>query len=125
MLQSVPSRGSANPRLLATFPCWTFIVVQVIGPNTLFLAETQQQLAAVSDAVGEIDALQIPAAAGIVGLWWKGDLYGAGSQAVGTVFKPYIGIPGVITSSGAVGAGVGAYGIGPSAPPANMAGGVV
>lgn len=112
MLQSVPSRGSANARLLVTLPCWTFIVIQVIGANTLFLAETQQQLTAVSDD-GSIDALQVAAAAGIVGIWWIGDLYASGSQAPGVTFKPYIGIPGVTTSSARP--QTGAYGIGPSA----------
>lgn len=118
MLQAVPSRGSANPRLIATFSCWTFLAIQVTGTNTLYLAETQQQLLAVSDD-GSIDALQIAQANGIVGLWWIGDLYAAGSQAVGTTFKPYIGIPGVTSSSGGVSTGVQGYGTGPSQQPAS------
>jgi len=112
MLQSVPARASGAPRLLATFACPTFIVIQVIGPNTLYLAETQQQLMMSNDD-GTIDALAIAAAAGIVGLWWNGTLYGAGSQAVNTVFKPYIGIPGAETG-GLVVADQSAYGIEPS-----------
>jgi len=113
MLQSVPARGSSSPRLLATFSCPTFIVIQVIGPNTLYLAETQNQLMSVSDAAGEIDALQISAAAGIVGLWWTGALYAAGSQAPGVVFKPAIVIPNV-DSGGLVTAAQSGYGTEPS-----------
>jgi hypothetical protein len=112
MLQSVPARASAAPRLLNTFACPTFIVIQVTGPNTLYLAETQQQLMMSNDD-GTIDALQINQASGIVSFWWNGTLYAAGSQAVGTVFKPFIGIPGADTG-GLVTADQSAYGIGPS-----------
>lgn len=112
MLRTIPPRGGGNPALIATFACPTFIIVQVIGANTLFLAETQQQLALVSDT-GEVDALQIAAAAGIVGLWWNGDLYAAGSQAIGVTFKAFIGIPGVTTSTGIMAGGTQtAYGLG-------------
>jgi hypothetical protein len=109
MLQSVPARASGAPRLLATFSCPTFVVIQVIGPNTLYLAETQQQLMMANDD-GTIDALQINQAAGIVSFWWNGTLYGAGSQAVGQSFKPFIGIPGAETG-GLIVAGAKAYGI--------------
>jgi hypothetical protein len=109
MLQSVPSRASAKPRLLATFSCPTFIIVQVVGPNTLFLAETEQQLMMSNDD-GTIDALQLVQAGGVYGFWWNGPLYGAGSQAPGAVFKPFIGIPGYFTG-GLVNAQQNAYGI--------------
>jgi hypothetical protein len=115
MLQSVPARGSGAPRLLATFPCPTFIVIQVTGPNTLFLAETQQQLMMNNDD-GTIDALQLTLAGapgGLYFLWWNGTLYAAGSQAPGTVFKPFIGIPGFFTG-GLITAGADTYGTGPS-----------
>ena len=62
---------------------------------------------------GTIDALQINQASGIVGLWWNGTLYAAGSQAAPGSFKPFIGIPGAETG-GLVTAEQGAYGIGPS-----------
>jgi len=112
MLQSVPARASGAPRLLATFACPTFIVIQVTGPNTLYLAETQQQLMMANDD-GTIDALQIGQAAGIVGLWWNGTLYAAGSQAVGLVFKPQIVIPSV-SSGGLVTATPSGYGTSPT-----------
>jgi hypothetical protein len=114
MLQSVPSRASAKPRLLATFACPTFIIVQVLGPNTLFLAETEQQLMMNNDD-GTVDALQLTFAAapgGLYFMWWNGPLYGAGSQAAPATFKPFIGIPGAQTG-GLITADQGAYGIGP------------
>jgi len=115
MLQSVPSRASAKPRLLAVFNGPTFIVIQVTGANTLYLAETEQQLMMSNDD-GTIDALQLTLAGapgGMYFLWWNGALYGAGSQAVGQTFKPFIGIPGFSTG-GQIDANQGAYGIGPS-----------
>ena len=115
-LRSIPSRGNSNPALIASFPCWTFLAVQVVGANTLYLAETQQQLALTSDVTTDIDALQIDQTDKIVQLWWLGDLYAAGSQAAGVTFKAYIGIPGVITSSAGVGAGNQGWMIGPSGP---------
>jgi hypothetical protein len=112
MLQSVPSRASAAPRLLATFSCPTFVIIQVSGPNTLYLAETQQQLMMSNDD-GTIDALQITEASGIIGLWWNGTMYAAGSQATGTTFKPFIAIPGADTG-GLVTADQSAYGVQPT-----------
>lgn len=89
MFQSVPQKGTAKPRLLATFPTWTFVTAQVVGPNTLYLSETDTSLL-ITDDSGLIEALQITQAVGIVQFWWKGDLWAAGSAA----FKPVIIIPG-------------------------------
>lgn len=99
MLQSVPVRGGGQPRLLGTFRCLTAIVVQVIGPATLFISETAQALVQTDDS-GLIDALQINQASGLQTLWVEGDVWAAGSIA----FKPIIYIPGVNTSSGLKGA---------------------
>ncbi len=116
MLQSVPSRGSAKPRLLGTFRDLVYVVVQVLGPNTLFLSETETGLMSTDDSGSTIDGLQIVAASGIVGFWWRGDLWAAGSQVAGNTFKPYIFIStGVFTgSTPEMGAGVFAYGIEPT-----------
>jgi hypothetical protein len=116
MLQSIPAFQSNQPRMIATFPRWTFVIIQVVGVNTLFLAETSHQLLMVADD-GTVDALQIAAQNGIVQLWWLGDLWAAGNQAPGTVFKAFLGIPGNVTSSMNVGSGVSAYGIGPTGGP--------
>lgn len=112
MLQSVPALRSAKPRLLCTFTQVTPIMVQVTGPNTLYLAETDQQLMQSSDS-GEIDAMQITQASGLIVVWVNGALYAAGSQAPGTVFKPFIYIPNV-NSGGLVNGWPSAYGISPS-----------
>jgi hypothetical protein len=87
-------------------------VIQVTGPQTLFLAETEQQLMMYNDD-GTVDALQVDQAAGIVGLWWVGPLYAAGSQNPGAVFKPFIGIPNYNTG-GLVNANPQAYGLEPT-----------
>jgi hypothetical protein len=112
MLQSVPSLRSAKPRLLCTFTQVTPIMVQVIGPYTLYLAETDQQLMENSDA-GTIDAIQINQASGLVVIWVNGCLYAAGSQAVAAPFLPFIYIPNV-NSGGLVNAFPSAYGVSPS-----------
>ena len=111
MLQSVPSRGSAKPRIIGPFSCLTPVAFQVTGPNTLYIAETEQQLMMVNDD-GTIDALQIAAAAGYVIVWALGPLYLAGSQAPGVTFKPYIYVP-ALNAGGYVSPSVGAYGITP------------
>lgn len=94
MFQSVPQLKTAKPRLLASFQCWQYVTIQVIGGQTLYLSENDTSLMGADDS-GLIEALQINQAAGIVQLWWKGDLWAAGSIA----FKPLIIIPGQQTSS--------------------------
>ena|ERR1700689_4915819 len=115
MLQSVPSLRSAKPRLIATFAQVTPCMIQVAGPNTLYLAETEQQLMELSDS-GEIDALAITAASGLVVVWFNGALYAAGNQAPGVVFKAAIYVPN-INSGGLVNAWPSAYGVSPSVEP--------
>jgi len=110
MLQSVPQRGAAKPRLLGTFSCWTYVTIQIVGPNTLFIAETDNALMQTDDS-GTIDALQLTQAGapgGLYQFWWMGDMWGAGSVA----FKPLIIVPGATT--GSTGAQIGAYGIQPT-----------
>jgi hypothetical protein len=95
MLQTVPQLGMSHPRLLGSFKCLTPITIQVIGPATLYLAETDNAIMGASDN-NVINALQINQATGVFILWWKGDLWAAGS----TAFAAVIGIPGVNTGSG-------------------------
>src|SRR5271156_183852 len=112
MLQSVPPRASAKPRLIASFTQPTFVVIQITGANTLYLAETDQQLMMANDD-GTIDALQLNQAnapGGLYFLWWNGDLWAAGSQAAGVTFKPSIVISGGTIGSSGIG-GLAAYGI--------------
>lgn len=112
MLQQIPQLGNGPPILIATLKCITPIQIQVFGPETLYLAETQNALTQASDA-GVINGLQINKATGIYTLWWIGDLWAAGSIA----FQALITIPGVNTSSGLSGS---------SASPVSMAmGGVL
>jgi hypothetical protein len=89
MLQAVPKLGNGKPRLLGSFRCPTFVVVQNSTANTLYLAETENALMQNADD-GSIDALQISNISGdghgMVLLWWKGDLWAMGSAA----FRPLI-----------------------------------
>jgi hypothetical protein len=78
----VPLRASAQPLRVANFPCWQFIMVQVIGPNTVYLAEDADELKQVSDSGNVLnDGIQINQASGLVALWWLGELWTAGSAA--------------------------------------------
>jgi hypothetical protein len=95
MLQTVPQLGNNHPRLLGSFDCLTPILIQVVGPQTLYLAESDNALMQASDS-NVINAVQINQATGLVTIWWKGDLWAAGSVA----FTAIIGIPGVNTGSG-------------------------
>jgi hypothetical protein len=99
MLQSVPSRAQAKPRLLVQgLKCPTPITIQVVGPNTLYLAESDTALMQTDDS-GVLDALQINQASGIVVFWAMGDVWAAGSQAANAAFKPLIYIPNTNTGS--------------------------
>ena len=98
MLQQIPQLGNGPPILIATLRCLTPILVQVIGPETLYLAETVGALNQASDA-NVINAVQINKATGLITIWWIGDLYAAGSSP----FQALITIPGVNTSSGLAG----------------------
>jgi hypothetical protein len=107
MLQSVPQLAMSMPRLLGSFQCPTFVIVQVTGPNTLYLAETENALMQKSDS-GLIDALQINATTGIISFWWYGDMWAAGSAIP---FFPLIIIMEGVTTGSALGSGQGAYGM--------------
>lgn len=93
----VPQLGIGPPKLLASFKCLTPIQIQVIGPETLYLSDDGNAMAA--DDAGLINAFQFNQATGIYTLWWIGDLYAAGSAP----FEPLIAIPGVTTGSGLTG----------------------
>jgi hypothetical protein len=95
MIQPIPALTGGKPKLVNSFKCWTFIVIQVVGGATLYIAESDNALCTTTDN-GIINALQINQASGIVPLWWIGDLWVAGSIA----FNAIIGIPGVNTGSG-------------------------
>jgi hypothetical protein len=99
MLQPVQQINQGKPTLVKTFKCYSYIIVQVIGAATLYLAESDNALITTGDAA-LINALQINQASGIQPLWWKGDLWAIGSIP----FSAIILIPGVTTGSGLEGA---------------------
>ena len=101
MIQNVPKLGSSKAVLIGSFKCLTPITVQVVNPNTLYLAESDNALSQATDN-GVINALQINQATGIFTLWWSGDLWAAGSAG----FQCILGIPGVNTGSGLQGSGL-------------------
>ena len=80
MLVSVPD-STGRPRRIANFPCYTYILIQVIGPNTVRIAENDTELI-VNQEQGQLtDGIQINAATGIFATWWKGELWAIGSAA--------------------------------------------
>jgi hypothetical protein len=114
MLQAVPKLGNGKPRLLGSFRCPTYVIIQNATPNTLYLAETENALMQNADD-GSIDALQITNTSGdghgVVQLWWKGDMWAAGSAIP---FRPLIIFcEGVFTGS-ALGGNEEAYGMHPT-----------
>lgn len=118
-LTAVPPRGQGMPKLLGTFLCLTPITINVgTGPNSLFLAETPQQLMSISDD-GTVDALAIDAAVGPFTFWVIGEVWVAGSQGPGATFKPFIFIPGNVSAGGQIVAGQPGYGTGPSVAPSS------
>ena len=98
MITSVPQIGTGKPKLVDSFACYTYIIIQVFTANTLYVAETDNALLE-PNAFGQIDALQINQASGIIRLWWKGDLWIAGDEQ----FNCIVGISGVNTGSGLAG----------------------
>jgi hypothetical protein len=97
-----PQRGKAQPSRIANFMCWQFVGIQVIGPNTIFIAEDADELKQVSDSGNVLnDGIQINQASGLQWFWWLGELWVAGS-APNTQF--ILQIPG---SKNSLAAGVG------------------
>lgn len=83
-VQTVPARAAFQPKRLASFPCWQFILIQVIGPQTIYLAEDQEELKTSSDSGAVLnDGIQVNAASGLVGIWWKGELWAASTVSGG------------------------------------------
>jgi hypothetical protein len=95
MIQSIPQIGTQKPKLVDSFGCYTYVIVQVTTANTLYIAETDNALTSPND-FGVIDALLVNLATGIFRFWWKGDLWVAGDSP----FNCIIGISGVNTGSG-------------------------
>jgi len=81
-LISVPQRATAKPRRVASFDCYTWILIQVTGAGNVILAQDSDELLSQLDA-GLQDGLILTAAGTVVpfGTWWKGDLWAAGSVA--------------------------------------------
>jgi hypothetical protein len=105
MIYSVPQRGMNKPRLIATYKQWTYLVFQITGANTLYIAETDTELMIVSDGAQLQDGLQINQAAGIVALWWQGDLWAAGSAPFSFMLQaPGFNTQAPGTTQGAMGA---------------------
>lgn len=69
--------GKPATQQIAKLADWTYLYVQVIGPNTLRLAATEREL--ITPVVAPLNGLQIAAVDGIVPLRWKGALWGIGS----------------------------------------------
>jgi hypothetical protein len=85
MVVSLPAIGAAKPRRLGSFPCYTWVLFQVIGGITLYLAENDTELLSQPDA-GTQDGIQLTQAGSSGaqppwGTWWKGDLWAAASAA--------------------------------------------
>ena len=107
-LSSVPARGGGMPKLLGQFASLTPITFSFDSPNNVFLAETAEQLISTTDDF-LVDGLTIVAANTPFVFWAIGDVWIAGSQAPGVTFKPFIYIPGAVSSAGRLDQG--AYGI--------------
>lgn len=81
MKVSVPQIGQANPVRIASYDCYAWLVIQVIGPNTLYLADNPNDLIQVDDPTFPFAGVQVNQATGVFETWWKGELWAAGSVA--------------------------------------------
>lgn len=80
MVITAPQRAAAQPRRIASFPCWQWCIMQVIGPQTIYLAEDADELKIASDSGAVLnDGIQVNQATGIFSFWWMGELWVAGS----------------------------------------------
>lgn len=80
MVITAPQRAAAQPLRVASFSCWQFCIIQVIGPNTVYLAEDADELKQVSDSgIVLNDGWQVNQASGDRLFWWLGELWVAGS----------------------------------------------
>lgn len=65
-------------KLLASYRMWTLIHLQVMGADTIYIADTRQELQQIGPG-GTSGGLQITNLPGIVSLWWFGDLWATAS----------------------------------------------
>lgn len=81
MVVSVPQRGQGQPRRIGSFNCPTPILVQVTGPNTLFLGTNPDDLKQNPDGNQTVDGVQLtqPGTVTPFFCWWNGDLWAAGN----------------------------------------------
>lgn len=88
MIDYLPQRGQAKPRRLAHYDCWTWVIFQVIGAHTVFIADSDNALQAVGDQPLQ-DGLQFTqaATASPQGHWWKGDLWACASISNGPLLR--------------------------------------
>jgi hypothetical protein len=91
MKVSVPAAGG-RPVRITSFACYTYIIVQIIGAQTLRLGASDAELQQTSDQ-GIQDGLQFNQANTTppYGMWWKGDLWALSN---GAAFNCVIETPG-------------------------------
>lgn len=81
MVITAPQRAQAQPLRIGNFACWQWCMAQVIGPQTIYLAEDADELKQTPDSnVVLTDGLQINQASGLFQFWWLGELWVAGSN---------------------------------------------
>lgn len=85
-LFDVEPQGGRWSQKLGHYRNWTYVIFQMIGPATAFLAHSRQDL--MTDTQAGRQGLQITQAAGIVRLWWKGDLWASASAPTQIEFIP-------------------------------------
>ena len=72
---------------LGRFDEWAVIILQVIGPATIFIAKNDQDL--VTDTSFGRQGIQITQAQGIVQMFWKGDLWVSASVPTSFEFTSF------------------------------------
>ena len=91
MRVNVPAAGG-KPVRVASFPCYTFILFQIIGPDTVRVGSTEVELQGNQDQ-GIQDGVQLNQATTTppYGSWWKGDLW---VMSNGNAFAMIVETPG-------------------------------
>jgi hypothetical protein len=97
MIHNAPTIANGGPARVLVLREWFKILIQVTGPGTVFLGTNKDEAGRITQGIVQ-DGIQLNAANATVpfDLWWKGELWAAGSDP-GVQFV--IIVPGLIADN--------------------------
>lgn len=92
MIVNAPTIGNGGPSRALILTKWFKILIQVTGPNTVFIGSSKDEAGRLETGLGQQDGLQFNNTNALIPIqiWWKGELWvsGSGNGATAIIVVP-------------------------------------